>query len=431
MSLHLVFSWFADGAAWPEHPGEKVAVVDAAVVGPHGLLDHIETMLGLGAPAVAGVKRIATYLNKLKCAGAGNFWSKSFETDPWSTAREVLAWRDQLVEAGWGPEIAVTTGRLGDLARAETSGPALPAGFADRLRQVIEALATPRKLPLACVVLIDARADLPAGWRRLLDRLEACGVSVTAQKLDCVRHESGDLARLLAPFDADGQRREFSGDGGVTLLTADTEVVAAEALAAWLAADKAGNEDLVFILGKDSDLLDHALRRAGLPRLGASATSAHRALLQVLPLAFSLAWNPPDPQALLDFLLLPAGPLQAQERREERRAQEGRLAAHRGVVGGSQQASGMSRASFAGLVSAELNRHKFYPAAARSSGVTGSVAVAFTMGPSGRIVSQSVTRSSGSGVLDGAAHAIMSSIHTPPPPGGRFSTSTVIQFHLN
>jgi protein TonB len=122
---------------------------------------------------------------------------------------------------------------------------------------------------------------------------------------------------------------------------------------------------------------------------------------------------------------------EAQERREERRAQEGRLAAHRGVVGGSQRASGMSRASFAGLVSAELNRHKFYPAAARSSGVTGSVGVAFTIGPSGRIVSQSVTRSSGSGVLDGAAHAIMSSIHTPPPPGGRFSTSTVIQFHLN
>lgn len=309
MSLHLVFSWFADGGAWPEHPGEKAAVVDAAVVGPHGFLDHLETMLGLGAPAVAGVKRIATYLNKLKCAGAGNFWSRSFSADPWSTAREVLVWRDQLVEAGWGPEIAVATGRLGDLARAETSGPVLPAGFSDRLRQVIQVLATPRSLPLASVALIDARADLPAGWRRLLDRLEDCGVSVTSQTLACVRHESGDLSRLLAPFDDKGQRPEFAGDGGVILLTADTELVAAEALAAWLAADKSGNEGLVFILGKDSDLLDHALRRAGLPRLGASAQSAHRALLQVLPLAFSLAWNPPDPQALLDFLLLPASPL--------------------------------------------------------------------------------------------------------------------------
>ena len=64
-----------------------------------------------------------------------------------------------------------------------------------------------------------------------------------------------------------------------------------------------------FVLGKDSALLDHALHRVGLPRLGASTPSPHRALLQVLPLAFALAWNPPDPKSLLDFLLLPVSPL--------------------------------------------------------------------------------------------------------------------------
>ena len=31
--------------------------------------------------------------------------------------------------------------------------------------------------------------------------------------------------------------------------------------------------------------------------------------MQVLPLAFALAWNPPDPKSLLDFLLLPVSPL--------------------------------------------------------------------------------------------------------------------------
>ena len=74
----------------------------------------------------------------------------------------------------------------------------------------------------------------------------------------------------------------------MTLLTADTELVAAEALAAWLAADPKGNEGLVFVLGKDTALLDHALAMVGLPRLGASAQSPHRALLQVLPLASPL-----------------------------------------------------------------------------------------------------------------------------------------------
>jgi len=115
---------------------------------------------------------------------------------------------------------------------------------------------------------------------------------------------------------------------------------------------------------------------------------------------------------------------------ERRRAQEARAKALRGAANGAQHASGMSPAAFAGLVVAELNRRKFFPAAARAAGVTGAVGVAFTIGPSGRVVSQSITRSSGNGALDGAAHAILSSLHTPPPPGGRFSTATSIRFNL-
>jgi protein TonB len=134
-------------------------------------------------------------------------------------------------------------------------------------------------------------------------------------------------------------------------------------------------------------------------------------------------------------------PRRAEARRIERRkraledqrreAREARQEAHRGAAQGVARANGMSQASYAGLVIAELNRRKFFPAAARAAGVTGAVGVAFTIGPSGRVVSQSVTRSSGNASLDGAARAIMSAIHAPPPPGGRFSTATSIRFNLN
>ena len=117
--------------------------------------------------------------------------------------------------------------------------------------------------------------------------------------------------------------------------------------------------------------------------------------------------------------------------RERRKAQEERQEAHRGAVQGAARANGRSIASFAGLVIAELNRRKFFPAAARQAGATGAVGVAFTIGPSGRVVRQSITRSSGNGALDGAARAILSAVHTPPPPGGSFSTATSIRFNLN
>jgi ATP-dependent helicase/nuclease subunit B len=84
-----VFSWFSDAGAWPEHPGSGCAVVDEAVVGPSALLDHVETMLGLGGPEIATVERIAVYRRKIEAAGAGRFWSSSFELDSWSSTREL------------------------------------------------------------------------------------------------------------------------------------------------------------------------------------------------------------------------------------------------------------------------------------------------------------------------------------------------------
>ena len=286
--MDLVFSWFADAGAWPEHPSSGCAVVDREVVGPLRLLDHVETMLGLGRPEVAAVKRIAIYRRKIAAAGPDRFWSESFAVDSWSASRELLGWRDDLIEAGWRPQAGLGRKRLTDIAVAEEAGPDLPFGRADRLRAAIDALAEMPGLPLQSVTLVDDRTLLPVGWRALLDALERCGTRIEQYA---------------------GPSPELASDGSLVLLSADTELVAAEALAAWLAADTKGNEELVFVLGKDTALLDHALAKVGLPRLGASAQSPHRSLLQVLPLAFALAWEPPDPNRLLDFLLLPIGPL--------------------------------------------------------------------------------------------------------------------------
>ncbi len=90
---------------------------------------------------------------------------------------------------------------------------------------------------------------------------------------------------------------------------------------------------------------------------------------------------------------------------------------------------GAQRASYARLVLTELSRRKFYPSAARAARIGGSVGVAFLIGPSGRVISSSITRSSGNEWLDAAALSILAALHAPPPPGGRFSTRTNILFH--
>ncbi len=121
----------------------------------------------------------------------------------------------------------------------------------------------------------------------------------------------------------------------------------------------------------------------------------------------------------------------AQAASDRRQAQEGRQAARRGVAHGAPAVGGMSHASYAALLAAEIRRRTFYPAAARASGESGSVGVAFTVGPSGRVGGLSITSSSGNAALDGAARSILRAIQTPPPPSGYFSASTSIRFHLN
>jgi ATP-dependent helicase/nuclease subunit B len=308
--MDLTFTWFGDAGAWPEHPGKGIAVFDHEVVGPLRLLDHIETMFGLGHPEVPTVQRIALYRRKIEAAGVGRFWSESFGVDSWSATREMLAWRDELIEAGWHPKVGLTRSRLADLAAVELAGPDLPFAKADRLRAAIDALNGASSVPLRSITLIDARSNLPTGWRVLVDALERCGTHVEELRA-APQASSGTDLRLMSLPAPGGKTPEFARDGSLTLLTADTELVAAEALSGWIASNATDN-DLTFVLGKNSTLLDNSLAKAGLPRLGHSLASPHRALLQVLPLAFALAWKPADPNKLIDFLLLPLGPLPLQ-----------------------------------------------------------------------------------------------------------------------
>jgi periplasmic protein TonB len=103
---------------------------------------------------------------------------------------------------------------------------------------------------------------------------------------------------------------------------------------------------------------------------------------------------------------------------------------HVGEADGRAVDSGMSRASYAALVIAQIQAHRFYPDSARARGEEGAVGVSFTIGPSGRVGSAAVVRSSGFAELDGAAREILRSISPPPPPGGSFSANTTIRFHF-
>lgn len=310
--MRIVFGTAADGRAYPEHPGGGRGCVGGAVVGPAGLLDLLAAQLGLGAPPVPPVIRIATWQRKLEEAdrAAARFWTASLSADGWATARRLLGWRDALVEAGWSAAaLADAPARLGDMAAADLAGPPLPRGRADLLREVVAAVEAGEATGIARLDLVEDVELLAPGWCRLVRALRAGGTAVGSATRPASVDAASDIGRLHA-YLRTGSRERLAGDGTVCEVTAATAVAAAESVAEWLAHDGgAAGETVLIVPDGDSGLLDQSLARRGLPVLGLSRPSPHRGALQALSLAFAVSWAPVDPGKLLELLLLPRPPL--------------------------------------------------------------------------------------------------------------------------
>ena len=90
-ALDPTLGLFTDAPAWPEHGAVGTAGLGAPVVGPYGLLDHVETRLGLAAPPAPAVVRIAAWQARLESvATPERFWDASLGADAWATARLLL-----------------------------------------------------------------------------------------------------------------------------------------------------------------------------------------------------------------------------------------------------------------------------------------------------------------------------------------------------
>ncbi len=94
--MRLMFGMFFDGADW----SDKSASLGEIKMGPLQFLAWLESRLGLAGVSVSAPERINEYMQRIRHAAPA--WCKSsFELDSWSTAKQMLAWRDELYENGW------------------------------------------------------------------------------------------------------------------------------------------------------------------------------------------------------------------------------------------------------------------------------------------------------------------------------------------
>jgi hypothetical protein len=303
-----------------------------STVGPLGLLTLLETQLGLTRLTPSTAERIVQMRGCLKRACTGErFYEKSFELDEFGTAAEILAWRDTWYQNGWDGSVPTDSApRLLDMAAIDAlAGPCVFPGMGQRLNEIADLLAS-RQPQIATIELVEPLDELPVAWQRVLHQLP---IEALREPLKAAAPAGSMLSALQNAVLEIGDQRSanklrWRDDGSVTVMRAETELAAAE----WLAArvrHHADPADRLFVIEGTGMRLDTALACMDQPLLGSSESSTFRPALQLLPLALRLLWEPLDFKALMQFLTHPVGPL----RSFARRALAEKIADHPGIGG--------------------------------------------------------------------------------------------------
>lgn len=275
--------------------------------GPAQLLHWLEVQLGLLLPDVPLPIRISQYASVLDPHAAAASYARSFATDRWATAAELLSRRDQIRMAGWRGDAGDDLPPLAtDLAALEGDIRVVHPGLPERIVRVTEALHSGQSLPPHDVELFEPADQWPLLWRPLLAKL----MTRLAALVGPQGPSQVALGRLQAQV-LSGEITRVTPDETFRWINGASRIEACQAVVQFLAAEP-GRLPATTLLCSDQStafLLDGLLVRAGLPALGAGFVDPSLPVLQVLSLALRLLWEPIDPAVLLDFLSLPVSPV--------------------------------------------------------------------------------------------------------------------------
>lgn len=313
--MHVTFGWGLDGARWAASEDYGPSSLGEVSVGPVGFADLLATRLACGRSAADQPLRIASYRRALAHLTAGctssdaestlssasgdtaRWFTSAFSVDPWRTAREILAWRDELVSAGWSPadptvgsdtaaRLPHTPRRLATLTILEglvCEDPWWGPGPADVLHAVARTLAdlvsshASWPIGIESVDVDHPISALPPIWRSVLDDLAVLDVEVT---------------ELTEPAPIDS----------LTVLSADTTWDAAPVAARVLAQWHQDHRPHTVLATQTTEELDRELLRRGLPTLGVADGSVPRPIGQVVRTFLEAVSAPHDVSALAELL---------------------------------------------------------------------------------------------------------------------------------
>jgi RecB family exonuclease len=287
--------------------------LDEITVGPLGMLNILETQLGLLRVDVPQVERVVQFHGCLKRLDhPDRFYHDSFRADELGIAATLLSWRDQWHMHGWLGAVHASldtapSRRLRDMSALDAEAAHCVSPSVGERLALIHAELDLRSVRIAALTLCEPLHTWPLAWKKVLARLpmtEANSIKAAMPGDTMLRRLQSAL--LVLAEGGQPYKLAWLDDGSVRIVQAETELLAG----CWLADQWAKDPDEdCLLVAPDASLLDDLLCAANLPRQGFKNKSALRPPLQIVPLTLEQLWKPVDVHELLKFLTHPICPL--------------------------------------------------------------------------------------------------------------------------
>ena len=314
MKIH--YSPYFDGEHYIDFQGRGNLLIDELAVGDSGLLSELELRSGMACACLSESERQASYYNAVKAvieSRPDNPITDSFKVDEYGVASELLRWRDELIAAGWNPDIRNVSAKLdflSDIERHITGSGINIRGNSDRLIALINSKSRLLQKDDEIIVHFPAEHISPI-IAKLLKKLSDEGMKITYLVPDkSIAADGTNLKKVQEAFLTNAaELLNPVKDDSFRIVKFDRQGSALE----WIVKSTL-SEGTVFI-NSDNRSFDNIQLLYGNPRSGSSLKDANPEIIQLFKLGCSLFLRPLNVYNLLSYLQISRHPLPYELRR--------------------------------------------------------------------------------------------------------------------
>lgn len=290
-----------DSSHYPPIAPEGEGLIGVDAMNPSKFLDYLELRLGYSGFYEEESTRVEEYRVLLKnyiLKNPNAFFKSSFEKDPLAVAKHLLSLRDELYLHGLVFSLSSSpVGRLIQLIEIEMNS-RISAGKGERFRSILQDIN--RISDEIEIVLIDPIEHFPRYFQNLLRNFKQ--IQTFCAKKTSSPHDLSLFKKALA---GEKVTETLIGDESLNIYFYKNEYALSRAFPQILK----NNPASVIYSPTETHLLDESLAMSGLPTLGSKLESSQRPLLELIKLIPIFLFNPIDPQKLMEFFLIPDGPI--------------------------------------------------------------------------------------------------------------------------